>query len=307
VALIKTDLYIYLNYLRESLMALQLKPYNKKTVRRVFFFVLFSYALVFAEKALAQTPFENALQKKMDLLLAPVVARPDELLPNPVLQSLTIPSGWGGFGTYVFGGVGGNYIQPYGRKADFISFAGLCFGNPGKAVNVALSVNATDISQVNNFSGNVSISRQLFTGSSISAGALQLFATPLKTDAPGSTFYVAFSHAVQWLPSQSNEGSSKLSYTIGIGTGRFYRKSLLDATAGRGDYGTAVFGSISYELLKKVNFNVEWSGMNLGCSFGVKPFESPLAMGVGLTNLTRYSSDKVNASFVLCYPLSVSR
>jgi len=287
-------------------MALKLKPYCN-TIRRRIFFVLFLCALGFAGKAVAQTPFENALQKKMELLLAPVKDEPGALLPNPVLQSLTIPSGWGGFGTYVFGGIGGNYIQPYGRKADFISFAGVCFGDPGKAVNVALSINATDVSRVNNFSGNVSLSRQIFTGSSISAGAMQLFANRVKTDAFGSTYYIAFSHAVQWLPSESNEGSSKLSYTIGVGTGRFYQKSALDVAAGRGDHGTAVFGSISYELLKKVNFNVEWSGMNLGCSFGVKPFDSPLAMGVGLTNLTRFSSDKVNASFVLCYPLSVNR
>ncbi len=286
-------------------MALKLKRY-KNTMWRVINLALCAYTLFSANPAMAQSSFEKALQKEMDLLLAPVATRPDELLPNPILQSLTIPSGWGGFGTYVFGGVGGNSIQPYGSKADFISFAGFCFGNPQKAVNVALSVNATDVSRINNFSGNISVSRQILTGSSISAGALQLFA-PAYSDSRLPTFYVAFSHAVQWLPSELNPGSSKLSYTIGIGSGRFYRKSPFDIAAGRGEHGTAVFGSVSYELLKKVNFNVEWSGMNLGCSFGLRPFESSLAVGVGVTNLTRFSSNKANASFVVCYPLSIKR
>lgn len=279
----------------------------KSAWRRLKYTALLTGALLSYSNVFAQSTFEGALQKQMDLLLAPVAVVKDELLPNPVLQSLTAPSGWGGFGSYVFGGIGGNYIQPYGEHADFISFAGFCFGDPERAVNVAVSFNATDISTVSNFSGNVSVSRRVLTGSSISAGAMQLFSDPKVTDAPGATIYVAFSHAIQSLPSELNPGSSRLSYTIGIGTGRFYRKSPRDIQAGRGAHGTAIFGSISYELFKKVNFNVEWSGMNLGCSFGIKPFEKPLAFGIGLTNLTRFSSDKVNASFVICYPLSIKR
>ncbi len=275
---------------------------NAWSIYTVIVLVLFC-----SKNATAQNSFEDALKNKMDALLAPVKTVNDELLPNPVLQSLTAPSGWGGYGTYVFGGIGGNYAQPYRHSSDFISFAGFCFGDPERVVNVALSVNATDMSKVRNFSGNVAISRRVFTGSSISAGALQLFANPNITDSPGATIYFAFSHAVQWLPSQLNPGSSKLSYTIGIGTGRFYRKSPMDIQSARGTHGTAVFAAVSYELLKKVNFNVEWSGMNLGCSFGIKPFEQPIALGVGVTNLTRYSSDKANISFVVCNPLSLRR
>ncbi|SDE67802.1 hypothetical protein SAMN05216464_108182 [Mucilaginibacter pineti] len=270
--------------------------------------VIFFTIILYSDCAFAQTSFENELQKRTDSLLAPLKARDarDELLPNSVLQNLTTPSGWGGYGSYIFGGIGGDYAQPYAKKADLISFGGFCVGDPQKAVNVAVSINVTDVSKVSDFSGNLVISRQIFTGSSISAGTLQLFASPHKSDAPGSTFYFAFSHAIQLLPSKT-EGSSKLSYTIGIGTGRFYNKSPDDIKTGKGTHGTAVFGSASYELLKKVNFNIEWSGMNLGCSFGIKPFDSPLAIGVGITNLTRYSSDKPNSAFVISYPLSIKR
>jgi len=263
--------------------------------------------VLFYKSSVAQTPFENTLKKRTEALLAPAKIISDELLPNAVLQSLTVPSGWGGYGTYLFGGIGGNFAQPYRKSADFISFAGFCTGNPERFANIAISVNALDVSKASDFSWNVSVSRRLFAGSSISAGALQLFSNRKVTDAPGATIYMAFSHAVQSLPSDFNPGSSKLTYTIGIGTGRFYRKSPMDIWKGRGAHGTAVFASVSYELLKKVNFNVEWSGMNLGASFGLKPFDNPFSIGLGLTNLTRYSSDKVNASFVVCYPLSLRR
>lgn len=77
--------------------------------------------------------------------------------------------------------------------------------------------------------------------------------------------------------------------------------------AGRGTHGTAIFGSISYELFKNVNFISEWSGTNLGFSLGIKPLDNTLAVGIGATDLTRYSSDKAAFVFVLSYPLSVKR
>ena len=274
---------------------------------RIIFFVI-ALCSIYRGTAFAQNEFEDALQKKTDSLLAPLKINNtrDELLPNAVLQNLISPSGWGGFGTYVFGGIGGDYPQPYRKTPDLIAFGGFCVGDPQKAVNVAVSVNVTNVHKVTDFSGDFVISRQIFTGSSISAGGLQLFASKRESDAPGSTFYFAFSHAMQWLPS-ATEGSSKLTYTIGIGNGRFYTKSLQDIRAGRGAHGTAIFGSISYELIKRVNFNTEWSGTNLGCSLGIKPFNSPLAIGIGVTDLTRYSGDKPNSTFVISYPLSVER
>ena len=278
-------------------------------IKGLIFFVI-TLRLAYSGPALAQGTFENELRKKTDSLLAPVKAKDlrGELLPNDVLQNMIAPSGWGGYGTYIYGGIGGDYPEPYSKsRTDLISFVGFCVGDPQKAVNVAFGFNAADVSAVRDFSGNIIVSRQIFTGSSISAGGLQLFATKGESDSPGSTFYFAFSHAVQTLPS-AREGSSKLTYTIGVGSGRFYDKSPFDISAGRGRHGTAVFASISYELIKNINFITEWSGTNLGCSLGIKPFDSsPLAIGIGVTDLTRYSSDKVNSSFSISYPLSISR
>jgi len=72
----------------------------------ITFFAVTLYS-VYSGTTFAQSSFENALQKSTDSLLAPAKATRDELLPNDVLQNLISPSGWGGFGTYIFGGIGG--------------------------------------------------------------------------------------------------------------------------------------------------------------------------------------------------------
>jgi len=258
----------------------------------------------------AQNAFEATLAQRLDSLLNTVpvtVQTSTELYPNDALQSVMTPTGWGGYGTYVFGGIGGAYPEVYRRnKADLITYAGVTTGDFTKFVNAATSLNMTDVHKFRNFSANFVLSRKLFKGTSVSIGGLQLFANKKQSDASGSTFYIAFSHAVQTLASQT-PGGSKLSYTIGIGTGRFLYKSPKDIGAGRGKYGTAVFGNISYEIFKHANLNAEWSGMNLGFSFGVRPFKNPLSFGIGIANLTRYSADKPGAVFSIGYPLSIKR
>ena len=103
-------------------------------------------------------------------------------------------------------------------------------------------------------------------------------------------------------------GLSALSYTIGIGNGRFLLKSPYDILYGKGKYGTAVFGSISYEIFKRVNVNAEWTGMNFGISTGIRPFKgNPFSLGLAVSDLTRYTSDKPSMMFSIGYPLSLSR
>lgn len=268
----------------------------------------------------AQTPFEKLLRQKIDSLFAAGnnVAASDindvngqkgtyMLSPNDAMQSIMSPTGWGGYGTYIFGGIGAIYPEVYRQnKADLITSFGACTGNSLKVVNVAASINMTDVHRIRDFSANFIISKSINRGNSISAGAMQLFANEQQSDAPGSTFYIAYSHAVQTILSRVS-GCSKLSYTIGFGTGRFLYKSPKDIQAGRGKYGTAIFGNISYEIFKHSNLIVEWSGMNLGISLGLRPFKNPLSIGFGLNNLTRYSADKANMILSIGYPLSVKR
>jgi hypothetical protein len=266
--------------------------------------VIFSW--IYPSSVHCQTAFENELLKKIDSLS--ISLEELELYPNDAPQGIMIPSGWGGYGTYVFGSVGVSYPEVYhSSKADLIASGGFCIGNPEKFVNFAAGLNVTDVSEINNYSANFSISRKIFKGSSISVGGLQLFANPETSDASWPTFYIAFSHSIQTMPSKT-PGGSKLTYTIGVGNGRFIKKSPKDIEAGRGKYGTAVFGGISYELLRRLNINAEWTGMNLGLSLGVRPFKNLfLSFGAGITDLTRYSSDKPSGVFFVGYPLSLKR
>lgn len=267
-----------------------------------------------AQTAFGQNQFEKELTQKIDDFLAPMpqtnlqtTQTQSELYPSDAPGGILIPSGFGGYGTYLFGGIGATYPEVYqNNKADLITSIGACVGNPAKAINFAASLNMTDVHKFRDFSGNFIVSRKLFAGTSISAGALQVFANEKHSDASGSTFYVAVSHAIQTIKSLT-PGCSRLSYTIGIGSGRFYEKSPRDIAAGKGKHGTAVFGSVSYELIQHVNVNAEWTGMNLGISAGIRPFPVPLSLAVGVANLTRYTNDKANMVFSIGYPLSLNR
>jgi hypothetical protein len=264
--------------------------------------------MLFSKVSLGQNAFEYVLAKKLDSLAkAKIKAASNELVPNDAMKSVMTPTGFGGFGTYVFGGIGGVYPAVYTNKGDLVSSIGFCVGNSEKFVNFAASTNITKVTSLSDISANFILSRKIFAGTSVSIGGLQLFAHSVQSDAPGGTYYAAFSHAFQGIRSKS-PGYSALTYTIGIGNGRFIQKSPYDIAAGRGSRGTAVFGNLSYELFKRVNVIAEWTGLNLGFSTGLRPFKaSPFSIGIGVSDLTRYSSDKPAMMFSIGYPLSLSR
>src|ERR1700748_3486522 len=93
----------------------------------------------------AQNAFETTLSQRFDSLLnaSPATMQPSaELYPNDALQSVMTPTGWGGYGTYVFGGIGGTYPEVYRQnKADLITYAGVTTGDFTKFVNAAASIN----------------------------------------------------------------------------------------------------------------------------------------------------------------------
>lgn len=271
------------------------------------------FILGMAQQASGQVAFEKALSLKMDSLIeekANFRLKNQFMVPSNNIQSITTPSGWGGGNTsYLFAVVGGIYPSFYvdPKKPDMIGAVGASFGNSQKFVNVSASLNITRLSEFKDFSANIILSKQIFESSSIAIGGLQLFADPAISDSPEDTYYIAFSHAVQSVPSKV-PGYAALSYTIGFGTGRFLRKSPNDVTAGRGKYGTGVFANVSYEVVPRLNLNAEWSGLNLGFSFGVRPLkDSPLAMSIGVFNLTNYSGDRVTYMSTIGIPISLTR
>jgi len=273
-----------------------------------FLFALVVYMLC-PRVTYAQNSFEIELKKKMDSLIkekGPLLIG-QTMLPNNGIQSLMTPSAWGSTGTYIFGVIGGVHPSAYSKKADLISALGVTFGNPSKSVNVSASVNITRVTELRDLSVNLVVNRQIFKASSISVGGVQLFANSSVSDSPDGTYYIAFSHAVQTVRSKT-AGYSALGYTIGFGTGRFLYKSPYDIASGKGKYGTGVFANVSFEVLRQININAEWSGLNLGFSTGVRPIKnSALTLGFGVYNLTKYSGDKPSILGTLSYPISLNK
>lgn len=282
-----------------------------KTPQTYIYTLLF--VLFFATSLHGQNKFDESIQQKMDAFTDENLLFPQYfniILPSNNLQSVSTPSGWGGGNNaYFFAVLGGIFPALYSdpEKADLISTTGFSVGNPVKYVNVSASMNITRVSELRDFSANLLISKQIFRGSSISVGGLQLFASKSVSDAPDPTFYVAFSHAVQGVKSEI-EGYSALGYTIGFGTGRFLHKSPQDVINGKGKFGTGIFASVSYEVINRLNLNAEWSGLNLGFSLGVRPVkQSAVTMGFGVQNLTKFSGDRVTFLALVGVPIFLKK
>ncbi|RZK50692.1 MAG: hypothetical protein EOO99_00535 [Pedobacter sp.] len=263
--------------------------------------------------AQSQNVFESGLRMKMDSLINEKGTAKHQfsaLLPNNSVQSIMTPTGWGGGNsTYAFVVLGGVYPAMYTEPntGDLAGAFGISGGNSSKFINVSASMNVVRVSEFRDLSMNLVVSRQIIGGTSISAGALHLFASPSVSDAPDASYYLAISHASQKIKSRS-EGYSGLSYTLGYGTGRFRYKSPMDEFTGKGKYGTGFFANISYEIIRQVNFNLEWSGLNLGVSSGIRPIKgSAFTFGFGVFNLTKFSGDRIQLFGTVGYPVLLNK
>jgi hypothetical protein len=275
---------------------------------KISIFFLFISLSIIPKLNFAQNAFEKDLKTKMDSLISDrgLIVISQSMLPNNSVSSIMTPTGWGSYGSFAFAVLGGIYPAGYTDKADLIGTAGVTFGNPMRFVNISASVNVTRVSELKDLSYNLILSKQLFKSSSVSVGGLQLFPSKL-SDAPYDTYFIAFSHAVQTTPSK-RPGFSALGYTIGFGTGRFLNKSPWDIDRGKGKYGTGFFASVSYEIIKQVNLNAEWSGLNLGFSTGIRPIKNNnLTFGLGVYNLTKFSGDRVGMIGTIGLPVSLDR
>ncbi|MCW3107854.1 MAG: hypothetical protein JWQ09_2360, partial [Segetibacter sp.] len=209
---------------------------------------------------------------------------------NPSIKSMMVPSAWGASRPFIFASIGGTYYSPYSKTGDLAAAAGAGVGNAYKTIGVVGVFNINDVSQFSAYSASFIVSRSLSKGSSISVGALHLFANKNITDAPAS-YYFVFSHAVQTLPFKGTR-SSALTYSVGVGTGRFYEKSDRDIATGKSKHGTAVFGAISYEAFKNFNINAEWTGINIAGSLAWRLSYKFPAIAIGVADLTGLSGDR---------------
>ncbi len=201
----------------------------------------------------------------------------------------------GGTRPFAFVFLGGTFPTAYSPKSDLVAATGIGVGNSYKNVGLIGIFNVNDVSNFKLFSASFTASRHIGRGTSMSVGAINVLQQKgLDVEA---SFYVALSHASQKLKSKT-PGYSRLSYTVGVGTGRFNDKSPKDISVGKSNHGTLVFAGISYEIIKNVNVNAEWSGINAHFSFGWKPpkfsknskFRMP-SINLGVADLFRTSGD----------------
>ena len=220
-------------------------------------------------------------------------------LPNIHGKSLSTPIGWGAAYGTVFAGAGGTIPGPYSNNADGAIGVGIGIGNPKKHVGFEATLISLDLSDWKRYSANMKLHRYLGCGSSVAAGVenVLLGSTSRKLTDAEESYYVVFSQGVQdqrFIDDDTN--TSNLHYSIGIGNGRFWKKSPDDVAHGKGKHGTAVFGNVAYELFDEFNGIVEWTGMNLDAGVS-KTFmlgkQSALVASMGVADLTGYTGDGV--------------
>ena len=225
------------------------------------------------------------------------------LFPNFSGKALMTPTAFVSRRTFVYAFIGGTYPQVYTHSPDAIGGVGIGFGNALKFISIVSGINVNDVSKLNNISFSLKISRYLSKGTSVSLGGVHLFRNSAKSDF-GESYFVVVSHAVQSIPSNA-KGYSRLFYSIGAGNGRFFLKSQSDQLNGRGSYGSIVFGNLSYEVIRNLNVNLEWDGLNLDFSAGWRPLPNLPSIMVGVADITRFSGDKLRLIGCIGYAIPV--
>lgn len=215
-------------------------------------------------------------------------------LPNSGAKSIMTPSGWGAAYGSAFLGFGAAERTPYLPNADGVVGLGYGMGDP--VLNAGLQIGSTvsDLSEFDNVSFSFKVHRYLTRGTSIAIGGESLFSNDEFTDDAGDTFYFVVSHVVQTLGT-NRPGIGRVHVSVGVGTGRFARKSDRDFSEGKGRNGTAVFGNLAVEVAGGTNLIVEWSGTNLlaGVSKTLQSQGLPIALSLSLADLTSYSGNGV--------------
>ncbi|MCF8216147.1 MAG: hypothetical protein K9I59_05065 [Chlorobium sp.] len=215
-------------------------------------------------------------------------------LPNNHGKSITTPVAWGASNNVIFMGIGGTSPAPYSDDTDGAAVLGFGIGDPVKNLGVQLALISLDISEWEEYSVSVHLSKDLGSANAIGIGVENV----MITDGGDSdeSFYIVYSQGMQSDPFvNDNTGNSKLHFSIGAGTGRFGDKSPDDIADGKGEHGTYVFGNVAYEVAESFNVIADWNGLNLNAgaskTFWLGTF--PLAVTVGAADLTDNSGDGV--------------
>lgn len=212
---------------------------------------------------------------------------------NEAASTMLTPTGWGSTQSFAFVSASGTPNQLYSNKPDMGLRAGFGLGDSRKVVSLVGMVNVYDASslariKLRDVTYSFIASRSLGKWGSISVGSLNNFADTSATDGVHSYF-----GAYSWAPRGLKEvtpGNPRLSFTVGVGSGKFLFKTEADMQSGRGSRGTGVFASVSYDLVKNFALNAEWTGVNLGLTTAYR-LPNKMTIFAGVAQLTRVSGD----------------
>lgn len=215
-------------------------------------------------------------------------------LPNSGAKSLMTPSAWGAAYGVAFIGAGAAERTPYLPGADGVIALGYGMGDPVLNLGVQVGSTVSDVSEMDNVSFSFKVHRYVGKGTAVAVGGESLFSSGPLVDDAGDSFYLVVSHVLQGV-SSARPGIGRVHLSAGVGTGRFARKSDRDISEGKGRAGTRAFASLAVEMGAGTNVILEWSGTNLltGLSRTMRTTYLPLALSVGLADLTDYSGDGV--------------
>lgn len=215
-------------------------------------------------------------------------------LPNAAAKSILTPSAWGAAYGVAFAGAGITDRSPYLDSADGVLSLGVGVGDPVLTVGLQMTTTMSDLSEADNFSLSFKLHRYLGAGTAIAVGGESLLSDDELADDFGESFFAVVSHTFQGVSSK-RQGIGPLHASVGVGSGRFAKRSPRDISEGKGEHGTRVFGNAAVEVQPDLNLIVEWSGINLhaGASFVVQMSGRSVGLTLGLADLTSYTGDGV--------------
>ena len=227
------------------------------------------------------------------LLIDPTVAVLDRPRPVPGSGFLT-PSAYGADWGDAFVGLSGVTSGRNEDKWDGSASVGVGFGDAIDTVGVEVSVG---IISLDGFADDGTIGFKLHkvfpqaNNLAVAAGWSNAISWGDANDAE-DTFYGVVTHRFDLQPDQDN--TLPLTASLGIGTGAF--RSIGAIEAGSND--PNVFGSLGLRVIPELSIVSGWTGSALGLGVSAAPFDFPLIMTAGVSDVTdnTASGPRFNAS-----------
>ena len=88
--------------------------------------------------------------------------------------------------------------------------------------------------------------------------------------------------------------------SLGIGTGGFRSKNDIDTQQNDPN----LFGGVGVKLTPRLSFASSWNGSTLASGFGISPFNFPLSVSAGITDITDVMGKGMQYSINLGYSFS---